>query len=57
MEIGEETADNLEFMARAKEDAGFPGMSRQRLTVGNLGAVFKSTGCGGADGNNAISRL
>ncbi len=57
MEIGEETTDDLEFVARTEEDAGLAGMSGQRLTVGDLGAVLKRTGRGGTDGNDAISGL
>ncbi len=57
MEIGEEAADDLEFVSRAEEDAGLAGMGLQRLTLGDLGAVLEGTSGGGADGNDAISRL
>ncbi len=57
MEIGEEAADDLEFVSRAEEDAGLAGMGLQRLTLGDLGAVLEGTSGGGADGNDTISRL
>ena len=57
MEVGEEAADNLKFVAGAEEDVGLAVMSGKRLTVGELGAMLKRTGCGGSDGNDAISRL
>ena len=47
MKVGEETADDLEFVAWAEEDAGLAGMGRQRLAVGNLSAVLKRPSCGG----------
>ena len=57
VEIGEEAADDLEFVAGAEEDVGLAGMSCQRRTMGDLGAVLKRASRGGADSNDAISRL
>ena len=57
VKVGEEAADDLEFVAWAEEDAGLAGMSLQGLTVGDLGAVLKRAGSGSADDDDAISCL
>jgi hypothetical protein len=57
VKVGEEAADDMEFVTRTKEDAGLTGMSLQGLTVGDLGAVLKCACGGGADGDDAIPRL
>jgi hypothetical protein len=57
VKVGKKAADDFEFVAGAEEDAGLTGMSGERFTVGDLSAMFKRTSCGGADGDDAISRL
>src|SRR5258707_3078076 len=57
MEIGEEAADDLEFVPRTEEDVGLAGMSCYRLAVGDFGAVFERSSRRSADCDDAISRL
>ena len=57
MEVGEEAADDVEFVAGAEEDAGLAGVRGERFAVGDLGAVLEGAGGGGAGGDDAISRL
>ena len=57
MEIGQKAVNDLEFVARAKENVGLARMRRKGFTMGILGEVLKRTSRGGADGNNTISRL
>ena len=55
VEVGEEAADDAEFVAGGDEDAGLAGVGFEWLAGCDLSAVFEGAGGGGSGGDDAAA--